>query len=45
MKIYQYDLGHMTMMGVMYIYGKNLFLEIYFPGASGRILTKVSMLS
>ena len=42
MKIYWYDVGHMTKMAVMPKYGKTPS-ETFFSGTGGPISTKLSM--
>ena len=42
MKIYEYDVGHMTKMATKTIYGKNPS-KIFFSGAGGPISTKLGM--
>ena len=42
MKIYEYDVGHMTKMAVKPIYGKNPS-KIFFSGTGGPISTKLGM--
>ena len=42
MKIYEYDVGHMTKMARKPIYGKNPS-KIFFSGTGGPISTKLGM--
>ena len=42
MTMYQYDVGHLTKMAAMSIYGKNP-IKIFFPGTSGLISIKLGM--
>ena len=42
MKVYEYDVGHMTNMAAKPIYGKNPS-KIFFLGTGGPVSTKLGM--